>query len=601
MHTFLSFIKEFHIPTRKELRSALASFSKKERVSFAVVVLIAVGSLLFLLAKLNDHFMATIPVNGGSITEGIVGMPTLINPVLALSDADKDLTAVVYSGLMRKEPDGTFIPDLAQSYTVSPDGTAYTFVIRSDATFQDGTPVTANDVVFTINKIQDQALKSPRAPGWDGVSVSKTDDHTVVFTLKQPYISFMDNMTIGILPSHLWQNLSDTEFSLSDLNINAIGSGPFQITSVAKDANGIPQKYTLTHFSHFTLGVPHIKTLKFVSFANEKDMVDALVHHSIDQASSISPENAQAIQKAGFVIHTGTLPRIFGIFFNSANNKIFADASVRKAIDEALDRTDIVNEVLNGYGNVIHSPIPETILPDQATGDYAHASIDQANALLDQDGWTMGPDGIRQKGGTSTKTETVKVGKKSVQKTVTVNNGPVVPLTFSLTTGDTPELKATTLLIKEQLEKIGVNVNVKVYGTGELDSLIRSRGYEALFFGEIINHESDLFSFWHSSQRADPGLNIAMYDNSKVDTILQTAEKTLDADTRHASYAGFISQFNVDVPAVLIYSPKYLYATSSNLTHLDLNTVSTPSDRFANIYTWYTEMDHIWKIFTKNK
>jgi len=553
--------------------------------------------------------MVQIPVDGGSLKEGVVGMPTLVNPVLALSDADKDLTAVVYSGLMRKEPDGTFIPDLAQSYTVSPNGMTYTFTLKPNATFQDGTPVTADDVVFTINKIQDPLIKSPRALGWNGITVSQTDSHTVVFTLKQPYISFMDNTTIGILPSHLWKDLSDTEFGLSSLNTKAIGSGPFQIDSISKNTDGTPDVYTLKRFPNFVLGTPHIKMLTIISYANEKSMIDALTHHSIDQASSISPENAPAIEKAGYVIHTATLPRIFGLFFNSANNKLLADKTVVHAFNIALDRPQIVNEVLNGYGSVVYSPIPTTILPsdtpadghsDSVAGFGKDLDITEANTMLDNAGWKVGPDGIRQKGGgTTTTTQTKKVGKKTVKQTVTVSNGPLVKLSFTITTGDTPELKAASFLIKEQLIKIGVNVDVKVYGTGELNSLIRSRSYEALFFGQIVNHESDLYSFWHSSQVLDPGLNIAMYKNPKVDAILQNAQKTLDQTTRLASYAGFVSQFYQDLPALLVYSPKYLYATSSNLTNIDLDTVTTPSDRFANIYMWYAQSDHVWKIFTK--
>jgi peptide/nickel transport system substrate-binding protein len=150
------------------------------------------------------------------------------------------------------------------------------------------------------------------------------------------------------------------------------------------------------------------------------------------------------------------------------------------------------------------------------------------------------------------------------------------------------------------LEKLGASIEIKVYETGPLNNIIRSRDYEALFFGQIVNHESDLFSFWHSSQKNDPGLNIAMYSNKNVDDLLESAQKTLNTDTRLNKYQDFIKEFNADTPALLIYSPKYLYATSLKLNNINLGTLTNPSDRFLSIYKWYADTDHVWKIFAKS-
>jgi ABC-type transport system substrate-binding protein len=127
MHKFLLFVKEFYIPKKKELLNAYASFSKKEFLVFTTSLIVAFVSVVIILEKINNTFMVDIPTSGGTITEGIIGTPTLVNPVLALSDADKDLTSIVYSGLMRKNTDGTFIPDLAEKYTISSDGMTYTY------------------------------------------------------------------------------------------------------------------------------------------------------------------------------------------------------------------------------------------------------------------------------------------------------------------------------------------------------------------------------------------------------------------------------------------------------------------------------------------
>lgn len=544
-------------------------------------------------------FMVSVPVSGGTITEGIVGVPTLINPVIAVSDADKDITALIYSGLMRKTPDGKFIPDLAESYTISPDGTSYTFIIKKNAKFHNGKNVTADDVVFTIEKIKDPTTKSPRKTGWDGVSVSKKDNNTVVFTLTQPYISFIDNTTIGILPSLLWKSVDSNRFNLSPLNVKAIGSGPYKIKNIIKNSDGVTEEYQLERFNNFALSEPRIKYFNIISYANENDLVKALLGHSIDQAGGISPENTDNIEKGNYEIHTATLPRVFGIFFNSDKNKIFADQTVVTAIDKSIDRQTIVDQVLGSYGSTIYNPIPEKIIPDLSDKDYSSATIDEANTLLDKAGWVVGSDGIRTKGGTISKTTTKKVGKKTVTQTIKTT-GPSTRLTFSLTTGDTPELKQATLLIKDQLAKIGVEVDMnKIYETGQLNQIIRARDYEALFFGQIINHESDLYSFWHSSQRTDPGLNIAMYNNKKADNILESIQKTLNTDDRISKYEDLQKEFNTNIPAILIYSPTYLYVTSKELNNISFENITVPSDRFSSVYTWSTDTDKVWKIFTK--
>jgi len=596
MHKFLSFIKEFQIPKKQNLRDALASFSRKEFYIFATIVVVALVAMVVMLNAINNKFLVDVPMNGGSVTEGIIGMPTLVNPVLAISDADKDLVSLVYSGLVRRQPDGTYIPDLAESYTISPDGLTYTFILRKDAKFHDGVKVTANDVVYTIDKIKDPTVKSPRV-GWNVVSVEKKDDRTIVFTLNKAYISFLDNMTLGILPEHIWKE-KESQFNISPYNIKAIGSGPYQIKSVAKNSDGIPQKYVLKSFSKFTLGVPHIKTLNIVSFSNEKDLVDAISNGSIDQAGGISPKNAIDINKDSYTIHTASTPRIFGLFYNSLNNKIFADPNIVKAFDYALNRQEVIDNVLYGYGTITSNPIPDTILKNDTVVREDSESIKKANDLLDKSGWIIGADGLRTKGGTTTITKTKKVGKKTVTEKVKVNSGPVTTLEFSLTTLDTPEFKQAAEIIKKQLGRVGVRVNTeKVYEMGPLNKIIQNREYEALFFGQRITHESDLFLFWHSSQNKDPGLN--MYSNAKVDKILEDAQKTILLDDRINKYKSFIEEFNKDIPALLIYSPKYLYATTIELNNININTLINPSDRFASIYTWYADKDRVWKIFTK--
>ena len=472
-------IKKFYTYRKKDLREAAISFSQKQFIIFGFVFVVCLTSLFIMLGNLNRMFMVEVPKNGGTVIEGIVGTPTLVNPVMANSDADKDLTALVYSGLMRKNSLGELIPDLAESGpTISEDGKKYTFTIKEEAKFHNGKKVIADDVIFTIEKIKDPTIKSPQKSRWDGVSVSKIDDKTIVFTTTEPYSSFLNNTTIGILPSSLWENVNPNDFGISSLNNSkAIGSGPYKIKRVIKDDEGFAKKYELERFNDFILGKPLIKNFNVISFDNEKEVIRALQSKTITQAGCISPENMNNIKKDNYSIETTTLPRLFGLFLNSKNNKIFANTQVLKAINMSIDRQNIIDQVLGGYGQAINNPIPEKMSPGEEDIKYGNNTILEANKILEDNGWVLGPDNIRYK-----ETE-IKDGKN--KEIVTER------LSFKITTGNTPELRKTIELIKDQLYKIGIEVDIsKIYETGQLNQIIRDREYEALFFGQIINHQT---------------------------------------------------------------------------------------------------------------
>lgn len=598
MRKFILFLKDFRIYKKKELLLAASTLTTRQFLLLLVLFFISVISGVAFITNINSKFLVEVPSKGGSITEGIIGYPTKINPVIANSTADKDMTALVYSGLTRKTPDGNFVGDLAEYPSISPDGKTYTFTIKKNAKFHNGKAVTAEDVVYTIEKIKDPIIKSPRKNDWEGIEIKKIDDKTVEFILSQPLISFMDNTTTGILPSSLWKTTNSNDFGISPLNTKPIGSGPYKIESVSKNKDGMSEKYSLARFKKFSLGKPLIKKINIISYPGEKELVKALLNNDIDQAGGISPEKITSIEKNGFKILTTSLPRIFGIFFNSNKNKTITDPVVVKAINMATDRQEIIDSVLYGYGQILTVPIPEKLLKEDVS-IFSNKNIEEANEILEKAGWKIGEDGIRAKGGSTSKTITKKVKGKTVKETIKTNT-PSTRLSFSLTTGDDEELRKTASLIKDQLAKIGIEVDIKrVYETGQLNQIIRARDYEALFFGLVINHESDLYSFWHSSQKTDPGLNIGMYSNSKVDGILESIQKTNSTEERSEKYLKLREEFKSNTPGITIYSPKYIYVTSKGLNNFVLSNLNNPSDRFSSVYLWSADTDKVWKIFTK--
>ncbi|MDE2218266.1 MAG: hypothetical protein KGJ58_02340 [Patescibacteria group bacterium] len=576
--------------SKKNALEIISSFSVTEKIIFYFFLAIFAVSSFLLLWKVNQSFMVEFPAYGGQLKEGVIGSPRFINPILAMNDADRDMTSLIYSGLMKSNSKGNLVPDLAESYDISKDGLIYHFKLKDNIYFHNGEKVTTDDVEFTINKTQDPAMKSPKRANWDGVAVKKINDREIEFVLKQPYSPFLENTTLGILPKKIWANFDNDQFSFSLFNIEPIGSGPYKVKSLKKDSYGIPTYYTLVSFDKYVFGAPHIKNLLVNFYQNEKSLIDAFNRRDIESISAISSQDAEALKKErGFRIIRAPLPRIFGVFFNQSQSPVLADKEVREALNEAIDKNRIVKEVLNGYGIEIDSPIPPDLMetannadnaPDGKTDDGA-GKIERASALLQKSGWKMN--------------EKEKILEKKVKN-------EMEQLRFSISTSNTPELKKAAEIVKEEWEKLGAKVEVKIFEAGDLNqNVIRPRKYDALLFGEIVGRDLDLFAFWHSSQRKDPGLNIALYANSKADKLLEDARKTEDVSEKMKKYQQFEDEIAKDFPAVFLYSPDFIYIIPEKVKGYSADQVITPADRFLNVSEWFIDTEKVWKIFAGDK
>ena len=421
-------------PKKSEINSVLFSFSKKERTIFIGLATALLLSTVLILENINQSFMVSRPMRGGKISEGIIGAPRFINPILASSPADQDLVSLIYSGLMRKNSDGALMPDLAEKYEMSKNGLIYTFILKNNLYFQDGKPLTADDVLFTINKAEDSIIKSPQKVNWDGVNVEKIDEKTIRFTLKQPYVSFLENTILGIMPAHLWDG---SPMELNEANTNPIGSGPYMIQNVSKQSSGIIDYYELAPFKKFALGEAYISNINLYFYSNEDDLIKALENGTVDQISSITPLNAENLKEKNYQIESSVLPRIFGLFFNQNVNRLFTDKVITGAIDQAIDKNKIIEEVLSGYGAVIDGPIPFNLAQQTLAVDISREEILQKiQNNLTKNGWTKDADGFLE-----------KITKEKNKKTT-------AKLEFSISTGNAPELAETAELIKQDLQAI---------------------------------------------------------------------------------------------------------------------------------------------------
>jgi peptide/nickel transport system substrate-binding protein len=575
-------MKEFRFKGSEKFLATIHAFSATEKVVFAFFTLIALISALSLAWKVNSLFLIPIPAHGGSFSEGMIGLPRSINPVLAFTETDKNLSNLIYSGLMKFDGD-EIVKDIAETYTVSEDGLVYDFKIKDNIRFHDGTQLTTDDIEFTIQKIQDNEIKSPKYVDWASVIIKKISPTEIQFVLRQPYAPFLSNTTIGIIPKNIWKNQSPEQFIFNQKNLEPIGSGPYKVNNIVKDKAGTPTSYNLSSFNKYHNGEPFISDINIIFYQNEDMAIDAFKSGIINNFAGISPQKSYEISSSTQnvnIIHN-PLPRIFGVFFNQNNLPVLANKEVRQALNMVVDKDAIIQKALYGYAVSINSPIPL----NEATSTIKKEEIDiekniqSAKDLLSKSGWAINENGILEK-----KTKTTKQ-----------------TLELSISTADSTELKLIAEMVKKSWEELGAKVTVKVYEFGDLSqNIIKTRKYDTLLFGEIINKDLDLYAFWHSSQRNSPGLNVSMYVNSKADKILEDARTSFDEKAKDSLYKSFEEIIKDDVPAIFLYSPEYLYMMSKEIKGYDMKTISSPSDRFSGIDKWYIKTDKVWEIFVKD-
>jgi len=467
--------------------------------------------------------------------------------------------------------------------TISDDRRIYTVRIHPNVRFHDDTPVTAEDVIFTLQKITNPAIKSPRRGNWEGIAINKIDEQTVSFTLKQPYAPFIHNLTVGILPKHIWKNVSDDEFAFSQFNTIPIGSGPYKVERVERNSGGIPDRYRLVPFENASQKVPFIKNLIFRFYSSEGSLIDAYNAREVESIGSISPEKVLELQRGGSRVVSSPLPRVFAVFFNQNQSKILLNKEVRQALNLASPKEEIVNKILNGYATVISGPMPAGIYPQTNIENETltmEEGLETAKTILANAGWQSNP-------------ETGILEKKSTSGTMT--------LSFSISTGDAPELQQAASMLVSAWQKLGAKIEVLIFETGDLNqNVIRPRNFDALLFGEMVGRDRDLYPFWHSSQRTDPGLNIALYANSQADKYLDNARSASDPEVMAENYRAFAKALEADVPAIFLYTPSFLYIVPEKVKNVNLDSLIVSQDRFLGIANWYIETDKVWKIFTNS-
>jgi peptide/nickel transport system substrate-binding protein len=510
--------------------------------------------------------------SGGEYREGIASQPRYINPVIAqTSDADQDIVELVYSGLMSYDDEGKLVKRIATDYKIEDDGKRYVVTLRQGVKWHDGEELTADDVLYTVQTIQDPGYKSPLRANWLSVEPAVIDRYTISFTLKKSYFGFLENLTVGILPKHIWEGVTPDKFLLSDYNLNPVGSGPYRYYDMEKDSSGNILSLELRAFQDYFDGVPYIPKFIFSFYPDQETLLTAYNKKEVLGIHSITPsEQGRVNELKSTSTYRIAIPRVFSVFINTTKSKPLAYDEVREALSFATDRDAIIKDVLKGEGVVAQSaflPFMEGFASDIATPSF---DLARANEILDKADWKRGDDGIRSKDDTA--------------------------LEIELAIPTWPEIEQTAELLKNQWSAVGVRVNIVPFSPADLQkNAVKNREYQAMVFGQASQLASDPYSFWHSSQKADPGLNLGLFDNKDADVLLEGLREEMDETTRRADYNSFQKILASEHPAIFLYSPNYLYIVSNTVKGVNVSRMNSPSYRLSNANRWYIDTQRVFK------
>lgn len=559
------------------------------------VFLITLGVLVLggLMAYLAGAFsVQREPAPGGTYVEGLIGTPQFINPLLCqYNDVDRDLCALIFTGLIRYDENGQPQPDLAERWDISPDGLVYTFHLRPNARWHDDQPVTAADVVFTLGLLQDPLY--PGSPDlaalWRTVQVVEVNSLTVQMTLQEPLTPFLQYCTIGLLPKHALPDVTAADLADIPFNRKPIGSGPFRVETVGSSEAGQPQHVLLSAYNGYYGRQPFIGKIDFKLYPDFPTMVSAYRAGEIQGLSQIPGTQLTAVRDlVALNLYTARQSGYAMIFMNQGDDTLpfFQDQQVRRALMLSLDRRRLIEEVLRGQGVIADSPIIPGTWAYAADLPQIVPNPAEARQLLTEAGWRF-PSAERPAtddsgaviGATPTPSAAVR------EPPVRVKNG--VPISFTLyTTGDAVHVALANAIARQWLE-IGVRASVVPVQAGLVSNYLAPRTYQAALVDVQLPADPDPYPFWHETQASAPGQNYSQFKDRDVSEVLEQARRTADFNTRRDLYHRFQEMFVERVPGILLYYPLYTYGVSEKVADVQIGPIAYPSDRFRTLPDWY--------------
>ena len=535
----------------------------------ALLALVGLSLVLMLLSyQVQSAALCTasVPAAGGTFVEGIVGRPTTLNPLL--SDpypVDRELTSLLFDGLVRYDESGQIAPALAESWAYGEDGLTLTFTLRDDVTWHDGQPLTADDVAFTYALMQDEAYPGPKEliRLWQSATISVIDEHAIQFTLSQPYAPFIEATTRGILPAHLLEGLTAADLVEAPFNAAPVGTGPFMVQPGQEWSRS--GRLRLTPNPAYWREGTQLSDIEFRFFPTAEELLSAYRRAEVHAANGLPPTVVpDVLAEDGTRLFTSLSSRYTAAFFNLSETGAPATRTkeVRQALAYGLDRADLINTVLNGQGIEFEGPYLSgtwAARPDLMTR-YSFQP-ETAAGLLDAAGWIRSEGGIRSRDG--------------------------APLTLRLIALDVPEQRSVAEEVARQWTELGVDVQLAIEpDVVALRAALDGRAFDVALLEILPPADPDLYDFW-SQEAMVRGQNYAGWNNRRASEALEMGRQLLPQAERAAYYEAFLRQYDGDLPALTLYQHINTYALTSAVQEAEIGRVWEPRDRYATFPIWF--------------
>ncbi len=543
---------------------------KKLRWQILVVVLtLIVVAVLLLTQQPTQSPIFPEQVSGGIYTEGLIGSFGRLNPLLDLNNpADRDIDRLLFSSLIKFDSRGVPQPDLAESWGVSADGTIYNVTLRANAVWQDGTPITSDDVLFTTSLLRSEysAYSADVRSMWDQVEITRLDDKNIKFILPEPFVPFLDFLTFGILPEHLLETVSADQLSKTEFNLAPVGSGPYKFDHLTVESGQITG-VVLTKSENYYDQVPFVDQIVFRYYPSADAALAAYKQGEVLGISQM-PANSIAATCAdpNLSCYSSRMPQLAIVLFNLGNNDVpfFQDKQIRRALMTGLNRQWMVDYLLQGQAVVADSPLLPLSWAYYDGVEHIGFDPDTAKNELKAAGYVLPPDGI-------------------------VRAKDTISFSFTMVYPDDAIHAQLAQTIQQNWADIGVEVKLQAVS---YDSLIKDhltpRTYQAALVDLDLSrsYDPDPYPFWHQAE-INGGQNYSQWDNRTASEYLEQARVVADPNIRARLYRNFQVVFTRELPALPLYYPIYTYGVDQRVQGVQAVPLFEPADRFNGIASWY--------------
>ncbi len=496
------------------------------------------------------------PSFGDAIVVSSISDARTLLPALASDTASSEICGMVFNGLIKYDKNVRIVSDLAESWDISDDGLVITFHLRKGVKWHDGAPFTSADVRFTYNKLVDPNVKTPYGSDFERIrSLETPDDHTVKVTYKEPFAPALSSWGMWIMPEHL---LKAEDFNKTSFSRNPVGTGPYKFKSWKTG-----EKIELVSNHEYFEGRPYIDRYIYRIIPDDATIFLELQTQGVD-LSGLSPlQYTRQTDNRFFREHYNKFRYpSFGFTYMGYNlsDPKFKDVRVRKAINCAVNKDEIVDTIFFGLAEVTTGPFMKDSWAYNR--DIKQVPYDPAKAkvLLAQAGWTdSNGDGWVDRGGSI------------FEFTVLVNQG------------NGERLRAAEM-IQKYLEAAGIRMKIRIVEwSAMLNEFIDKRRFEAVLMGWFLARDPDNYDIWHSSKTREGEFNFAGYKNEEVDKLLTEGRRTFDEARRAVIYKKIHELIYDDQPYLFLYSSDILPIVNSRFSNVE----SSPIGIGYNFIKWY--------------